>query len=174
MVTPVAYLFLVALMAMQRLLELVVSRHHELSLRAKGAIEHGRAHYPAMVALHVAFLIACPIEVWTMRRPFHLWLGVPMVVLLGLAQAVRYWSITTLGERWTVRVFELPGAALVERGPYRLMRHPNYLAVIVEIVALPMAHTAWLTAIVFSVLNAFMLTVRIRSEERALGRRAAA
>lgn len=174
MVTQLAYLFLVALVAIQRLLELVISRHHELLLRAKGAIEHGRVHYPAMVALHVAFLVACPLEVVTMRRPFHLWLAVPMIVLLLLAQGVRYWSITTLGERWTVRVFELPGAPLVTGGPYRFLHHPNYVAVVIEIVALPMVHTAWLTALVFTVLNALMLVIRIRSEEQALGRRAAA
>ena len=174
MVTQLAYLFLVALVAIQRLLELVISRHHELLLRAKGAIEHGRAHYPAMVALQVAFLVACALEVVTMRRPFHLWLAIPMIVMLLLAQGVRYWSITTLGERWTVRVFELPGAPLVTGGPYRFLHHPNYVAVVIEIVALPMVHTAWLTALVFTVLNALMLVIRIRSEEQALGRRATA
>ena len=108
-------------------------------------------HYRWMVLLHTAFLVCCPLEVWLLGRPFLPWLGIPMLLLLVvLATGLRYWVITTLDGRWTTRIVVLPGASPVTGGPYRFLRHPNYLAVITEIFALPLVHTAWITAIVFS------------------------
>ncbi len=127
-------------------------------------------HYPWMVLQHTAFLICCPLEVWLLGRPFVPVLGYPMLLLVVLATGLRYWVIRTLDGRWTTRIVVLPGASPVTGGPYRLLRHPNYLAVIAEILALPLVHTAWLTAIVFSVLNGVILRVRIRAEEEALSR----
>ena len=103
------------------------------------------------------------------NRPFLPWLGWPMLVLVLLSQALRYWCITTLGMQWNTRVIVVPGLTLVTRGPYRWLRHPNYLAVVVEGFALPLVHTAWITAAGFTVLNAVLLLgFRIPTEERAL------
>ena len=164
----VLYTFLVALAAAARLVELSIANRHRKSLLAQGAVEVGAGHYPWMVLLHTAWLVACPLEVWLLGRPFLPLLGaVSLVAFLG-AMALRYWVIATLGERWTTRVLVLPGAAPITGGPYRFTRHPNYLAVIVEILSLPLVHTAWGTAVVFSLANTLLLRVRIAAEERAL------
>lgn len=164
----VLYTLLVGLAAAARLVELRIASRHRRSLLARGAVEVGAGHYPWMVLLHAAWLVACPLEVWLLGRPFLPVLGmVALVAFLG-AMALRYWVIATLGERWTTRILVLPGAAPVMSGPYRLTRHPNYLAVIVEIAALPMVHSAWWTAAGFSLADALLLRVRIASEERAL------
>jgi methyltransferase len=123
-----------------------------------------------MVLLHTAFLIACPLEIWLLGRPFIPALAAFMLVLVILAAALRWWVIATLDGRWTTRIVCLPGVGPVTGGPYRFLRHPNYLAVIVEMFALPLVHTAWLTAVIFSALNAVILRVRIRAEEEALSR----
>lgn len=162
------YTLLVALVAVQRLAELRVSRRHERALRARGAVEAGAGHYPVMVALHALFLVACAAEVWLLERPFVPWLGWPALAVLLAAQGLRYWTLSTLGERWTTRVLVPPGEPPVTAGPFRFVRHPNYLAVALEIAALPLIHTAWLTALLFSLANAALLRVRIGVEERAL------
>jgi methyltransferase len=151
--------------------ELILSRRHEGALRARGAVEHGARHYPAMVAVHGLLLAAAPLEVLLLGRPFLPWLGWPMLALVGGTMALRYWVVATLGERWTTRVMVLRDVPLVSRGPYRLLPHPNYLAVAIEVVALPLVHTAWLTAVVFGVANSLVLAHRIRAEDAALGRR---
>jgi len=167
--TRVLYTLLVAAVALGRLIELRIAERHRRSLLARGGFEAGAGHYPWMVALHTAFLIACPLEVWLLDRPFVPALAAGMLVLLILAVALRWWVIATLGERWTTRILFLPGSSPVTRGPYRFLRHPNYLAVVAEIAALPLVHTAWITALAFSMLNAWLLRVRIRAEEAALG-----
>jgi methyltransferase len=158
----------IALVAGQRLVELVVSRRNERRLRARGAVEHGTAHWPYMVAMHAAFLVACVAEPWLLDRPLRPWLAAAAGGVVLLALALRGWTLVTLGGRWTARVLVLPGEPLVARGPYRWIRHPNYTAVVLEIAALPLLHAAWLTATVFTALNAAVLAVRIRVEERAL------
>jgi methyltransferase len=168
-----AYLGLVALVGCQRLAELRLSRGNAGKAFARGGIEYGRGHFPAMAVLHAAFLSCCLLEVVLLRRPFP---GTPGWIALGaflLAQGLRYWAIASLGDRWNVRVIVVPGEAPVVRGPYRFLHHPNYLAVAVEMIALPLVHGAFLTAIVFSILNAAVLRVRIRTEELALGLRRA-
>ncbi|MFD5632987.1 MULTISPECIES: isoprenylcysteine carboxyl methyltransferase family protein [unclassified Streptomyces] len=162
------YVLLVAAVAAERVGELVVARRNERWSRARGAIEAGRGHYPAMVALHTALLLGCPAEVWLGDRPFVPALGWSMLAVLLGAQALRWWCIATLGFRWNTRVIVVPGLPLVARGPYRLLRHPNYVAVVAEGAALPLVHTAWVTAVVFTLANAVVLTVRIRCENRAL------
>lgn len=162
---------LVVLVAAQRLAELAVSRRNEAELRARGAVEVGAGHYPFMVALHAAFLVSCPAEVWLLGRPFVPALaGVALAVLLA-ASALRAWTLATLGGRWTTRVLVLPGERPVTRGPYRFLRHPNYLVVALEVAALPLVHTAWATAVAFSAAHGLLLRVRIRAEERAWGDR---
>ncbi|AOS63499.1 isoprenylcysteine carboxyl methyltransferase family protein [Actinoalloteichus hymeniacidonis] len=162
------YLLLVAAVGLERLAELVVARRNQQRSLARGAREYGQGHYPVMVVLHTSLLVACVAEVVLADRPFIPALGVPMLVLVLLAQALRWWCIRTLGDAWNTRVLVVPGAELVAGGPYRFLRHPNYVAVVVEIVALPLVHSAWLTAVVFSVANAALLTVRIRCENAAL------
>jgi methyltransferase len=167
--TRVLYTGLVGLVAALRLVELAISRRNIARLRNRGAVEFGREHYPWMVAVHTLFLIACPIEVWLFQRPWNSGIASAMLVLLGAAAALRYWVMASLGDRWNTRIVFVPGEAPVTAGPYRWLRHPNYLAVIVEFVALPLVHAAWLTVAVFSVANALVLYRRIRVEEAAMG-----
>lgn len=159
---------LVAAVGAERLAELVVSSRNVRAAKARGAVERGLGHYPAMVVLHTGLLVGAVVEVVVADRPFLGWLGWPMLVLVLAAQALRWWCIRTLGPQWSTRVVVLPGAPLVTSGPYRWMRHPNYLAVVVEGVALPLVHTAWLTAAAFTVANALLLRTRVRCEEAAL------
>ena len=158
-----------ALTGVERLAELVVSARNARWSFARGGVETGRGHFPAMVALHTALLVACVVEVVVADRPFLPWLGWPALVLVVASQALRWWCIGTLGPRWNTRVIVVPDLPLVARGPYRWLRHPNYVAVVVEGIALPLVHTAWVTALVFTVLNAvLLLRFRIPAEERAL------
>ncbi|MER7681657.1 isoprenylcysteine carboxyl methyltransferase family protein [Streptomyces sp. NPDC096934] len=164
------YGLLVASIAAERLAELVVARRNERWSRARGAIVTGQRHYPAMVALHIGLLAGCVAEVRLADRPFLPALGWPMLGVLVAAQGLRWWCVRTLGPRWNTRVIVVPGLPPVSSGPYRLrrLRHPNYVAVVAEGVALPLVHTAWVTAVAFTVLDAAVLTVRIRCENRAL------
>lgn len=162
------YLALIGAVALERLLELRISRRNATAAFARGGIERGQRHFVWMTALHSAFLLACPAEVLLAGRSFTPSSGVAFLALVFLAQALRYWAINALGTRWNVRVIVVPGETALRRGPYRLLRHPNYLAVVLEGVALPMVHGAWVTALAFSALNAMVLIVRVRCEERAL------
>ena len=168
--TRVLYTVLVALVALGRLAELRVAARNRRRLLAQGGVEVAPEHYPWMVGLHTAFLVSCPVEVWLLDRPFVPLLAGSMLFLLIVAAAVRWWVISTLDGRWTTRIVVLPGVPPVTGGPYRFLRHPNYLAVILEILSLPLIHTAWLTALVFSLSNAWLLRVRIRAEEAGLSR----
>ncbi len=163
------YVALVAVVAAERLVELVITRRHRRALLERGGIEVGQEHYPWMVLLHTSLLAAGPLEVFLLERPLIAPLAAAMTLLLVLTMALRYWVIATLGDRWTTQVVVVPGEALVTGGPYRYLRHPNYLAVVLEVVALPLIHNAWLTAAVFSIANIFVLRTRIRVEEEALG-----
>lgn len=155
----------------ERLAELLLSRRNARRALARGAVELGRPHFVAMAILHAAFLPACLLEVVLLSRAFPGALGYAALAVALLAQGMRYWAIATLGERWNVRIIVLPDAPPVTSGPYRFIRHPNYVAVVAEMLAVPLIHGAWLTAAVFSALNAIVLTVRIRAEEAALGTR---
>jgi methyltransferase len=164
----VVFTAVVAVVAGLRLAELRVSRRNTRRLLARGATEAGQSHYPLMVALHAVFLISCVAEVWLLRRPWIEAVGLAAAAVLAAALALRFWTLSTLGERWTTRVLVVPGERLVAGGPYRWLRHPNYSAVVLEIAAIPMLHAAWLTAVVFSIANLALLRVRIAVEDRAL------
>jgi methyltransferase len=164
----IAYTVFVALVAMQRLWELQISKRHLRTLRAEGAFEVGAGHYPWMVALHTSFLISCVAEVWFMDRPWRPAVAAVSMMVLAAAAGLRWWTLSTLGGRWTTRVMVVPGEELVTGGPFRYLRHPNYLAVIMEIAAIPMVHCAWLTAVVFSAADLLLLRVRTQVEESAL------
>ncbi|HLT84960.1 MAG TPA: isoprenylcysteine carboxyl methyltransferase family protein, partial [Phototrophicaceae bacterium] len=168
MTSLVLFTVLVGLVALERLAELVVAQRNARWAFARGGRETGRGHYPVMVVLHAGLLVGCLVEVWAADRPFVPALGWGMLALALGSQALRWWCIATLGPRWNTRVIVVPGLPLVARGPYRWLRHPNYVAVVVEGFALPLVHTAWVTALVFTVANAALLTVRIRTENRAL------
>ena len=163
------FLGLVGLVALERFFELARSRRNAARALARGAVEVGKRHFPAMVALHTLFLIACAVEVVFLRRPFPGLLGYGALALALLAQGLRYWAVLALGERWNTRIIVFPGAPPVTGGPYRFVRHPNYLAVIAEVLFLPLVHGAILTAAIFSAANALLLAVRVRAEEAALG-----
>ncbi|CAL9338672.1 isoprenylcysteine carboxyl methyltransferase family protein [Streptomyces werraensis] len=164
------YTLLVLAVAVERLAELVVARRNAVWTRARDGVEHGRGHYPVMVVLHTGLLAGCLLEPLLADRPFLPALGWPALTLTLLAQALRWWCITTLGPYWNTRVIVVPGARLVGAGPYRFLRHPNYVAVVVEGAALPLVHSAWITATVFTLADAVLLTVRIRCENAALTR----
>jgi methyltransferase len=160
------YVVLVLLVALERVAELVVSLRNAKWSFAQGGVESGRGHYPFMVVLHTGLLAGCLAE--AAHRPFVPWLGWTMFVVVLLSQGLRWWCISVLGRQWNTRVIVVPGLRLVAGGPYRWIRHPNYVAVVAEGIALPLVHTAWVTALVFTVLNIPLLAVRIRAEEAAL------
>ena len=151
------------LVALQRLAELGYARRNARRLLAAGGVEHGAGHYPLFVALHGAWLAALFVLV-----PAEAPADWGLLGLYGLLQLGRLWVIASLGGRWTTRVIVVPGAPLVTRGPYRFLRHPNYLAVTLEIPVLPLAFGAWQIALVFGLANLALLAHRIRVEERAL------
>jgi methyltransferase len=163
-----AYVLLIAAVAVERFAELVVAQRNRAWSRARGGVEFGARHYPAMVILHTGLLAGCVVE--ALHRPFIPALGWPMLAIVLCAQGLRWWCIATLGPQWNTRVIVVPGAPRVTGGPYRFLSHPNYVAVVLEGLALPMVHTAWITAIVFTVLNAALLRTRINVENAALAR----
>lgn len=147
---------------LQRILELVIARSNTMRLKARGGVEHAAGHYPLMVILHSSWLVG----LWWFApgqsvQPF--WL-----ILFFVMQAARIWVLATLGRRWTTRIITVPGETLVSKGPYRFISHPNYVIVVAEILALPMAFGLYVFAVVFSLLNALVLVVRIRAENAAL------
>jgi len=164
----VAFTVVVALVGLERLAELVVSNRNAAWSLERGGRETGQGHYPFMVVLHSGLLVGMLVEAWVRRPDVPAALAWSMLAIAIASQALRWWCITTLGPRWNTRVIVVPGLAPVTGGPYRFFRHPNYVAVVVEGVALPLVHGAWITAVVFSILNAALLTVRIRVEDEAL------
>lgn len=168
-ISTTAYLFLLAALTAERIGEMLRSARNRRFALERGGMEAGAGHYPVMVAFHALFIISCAAEVLIFKRPFPGAVGWLAVAGALIAQGLRGWAIATLGKRWTTRIVVMPREPVVTAGPYRFLRHPNYLAVAIEIACVPMIHGCWLTAIVFSVGNAALLRVRIRAEERALG-----
>ena len=158
--SPTALAF-IAFLLLQRGGELILARRNTRRLLARGAVEYGAAHYPLIVAMHAAWLAAIALLGWT--QPVSPgWLAV-----FALLQIARIWVLASLGPRWTTRIIVLD-EPLVRRGPYRWLSHPNYAVVVAEIVAAPMVLGLWPVAVVFTLLNAAVLTIRIRAETRAL------
>lgn len=162
------YTALVLAVAGERIAELVVARRNARWSLERGGTETGRGHYPSMVALHTGLLAGALGETALAGREFVPAFGWTMVGVVVAAQGLRWWCIRTLGQRWNTRVIVVPGLPLVSGGPYRLLRHPNYVAVVAEGLALPLVHGAWVTAVVFTGLNAVLMVVRIRCENTAL------
>lgn len=153
---------IMALVTLQRLGELVIARRNTARLLARGAVEHGAGHYPAMIALHASWLAALWLSV--SGQPVNL----VLLALFGVLQLLRVWVLSVLGPRWTTRIIVLPDAPLVARGPFRWISHPNYSVVIAEIAVLPLAFGLVWIALVWTLLNAAMLYVRVGAEARAL------
>jgi len=168
MTSLLGFTVLVVLVGVERIAELVVSVRNARWSFARGGVEHGGGHFPPMVALHTGLLVGALVEAWVRRPAVPPALAWSMLALVVGSQALRWWCIATLGRQWNTRVIVVPGLTAVDHGPYRLLRHPNYVAVVVEGIALPLVHAAWITAVVFTVLNAALLRVRIRVEDEAL------
>jgi methyltransferase len=155
-----------AVVVLLRVAELLHARRNTRRLLAEGAVEIGRSHYPLIVGLHLAWFAAMLVVIPADTPPRWPWL-----VLFGFLQVARLWVLATLGRYWTTRIIHLPSAPLVRRGPYRFLRHPNYLIVELEMLILPLAFDAWLLAVIFGIANAAILAWRIRIEETALASR---
>ena len=165
-----AYLIVLSLLAVERGIELALSRRNARIAFSRGAREYGTAHFRFMAVFHSAFLVSCAAEVILLHRPFPGPIGVVALLAAIGSQGLRYWAILTLGKRWNVRIIAIPGEDAITAGPYRFIRHPNYVAVAMEMACVPLVHGCWLTALVFSIGNAVLLRTRIRCEEEALGK----
>lgn len=155
----------------ERVSELFISKRNAAWAFARGGVETGRGHFPAMVALHTGLLVGALAEVWLLGRPFIDLIGWPAFAVAMLCQVGRVWIIRSLGHQWNTRIIVVPGMPLSRRGPYRWawLPHPNYLLVVVEGLAIPLVHSAWITAVSFAVLNTVLLAgFRIPAEDRAL------
>ncbi len=167
--TKVAFLVFVLLLAVQRIFELRLSKRNEAAMLARGGREHAPGHFRFMKVVHTLWFVAMIVEV--LLSPYAWFVSLiagPAFVFFLLGQYLRYAAIRTLGARWSVKILTVPGEQSVARGIYQYIRHPNYLGVILEIVAVPLLHGAWITALVFSILNGIVLWIRIRAEEQAL------
>ena len=161
------FLLFIFIVILQRLTELVIAKRNEQKIRLKGGYEVGASHYPYMIALHVSFFLCLITEVFLFSRnisPLFFWL----FILFSLTQLLRIWCLITLGPFWNTKIIVLPGANIVRKGPYQFIKHPNYLVVTIEILLLPLMFQAYFTAIIFSILNFIMLSIRIPVEEKAL------
>ena len=168
MTSLAAFTIVVVLVALERLAEMVVSRRNAAWSLERGGVESGQRHFPAMVALHTTFLVGMLVEAWWRRPDVPGALAWSMLAAVVLCQSVRWWCIKVLGRHWNTRVIVVPGKPPVRRGPYRWLSHPNYLVVVIEGVALPLVHAAWISAVIFTLLNSALLTIRIRVEAEAL------
>lgn len=168
MSSQLLFAVIIALTAIERLVELYFSKRNAKWSFRYGGHEVGQTHYIYMVVLHTGFLLACVAEVHFFAREFTPAFGYALIVAAFMLQGLRWWCITTLGFRWNTRVIIVPGLPRVTGGPYRWFSHPNYIAVVLEGIVLPMIHNAYITAIAFTVLNAILLKVRIRIENQAL------
>jgi len=166
--TAAAYLIVVAAVALLRFAELAISTRHRRALAAAGATAVREPHFKWMAALHTAILAGAAIEVVALHRPFVPALAVPALILLIAATWTRWWVIQTLGEHWNVGVMDSTRQGVVDTGPYRWVRHPNYTAVFVELLALPLVHSAWITAVAGTLAHVFVLRARVAVEDRVL------
>ena len=157
---------LVALIVVQRLIELMIARVNTKRLLANGGVEHGANHYPLIVTLHAAWLVSLVVFV-----PAEATINPMLLVIFIALQLSRVWVLTSLGRYWTTRVITVPGQPLVKRGPFRLVRHPNYLIVAAELIVVPLIAGVWELSVVFGIANALVLAWRIRVEEQAIAPR---
>lgn len=168
MTSQIFYSIVIALTALERLYEVKVSNRNAKWSFEQGGIEIGKEHFPFMVVLHTGFLIGCVAESWLILREVSaLWLGIFLLLTIG-CQIFRWWCINSLKEQWNTRVILVPGLKRITAGPYQYFSHPNYMIVAIEGVVLSLFHKAYYSAIIFTLLNAGLMWVRIRTEEKAL------
>ena len=161
------FIYVVGFVIFQRIIELLIARNNEKWIRSQGGYEVGAKHYPYMVAIHIGFFISLIIEFVTFKEGVsRFWL--PLFVLFISLQLMRVWVISSLGRYWNTKILVLPGANVVKKGPFHFIRHPNYVVVTCEIIVIPLMFGAYFTAVVFSILNIIILSVRIPKEEAAL------
>jgi methyltransferase len=156
------FILFICFVIFQRLLELVVAKRNEAWARSQGAEEFGKAHYPFIVVLHTLFIISMIAEYFYLGGEF----SIVMMVIFLLLVSLKIWTIGSLGKYWNTKILRIPNSIFIKKGPYKLFKHPNYFIVICEIIVIPLVFHLYATAIVFTLLNAVMLTVRIREEER--------
>jgi len=166
----VVFTIIVALVAAERIFELVLSERNARRTLGRGGIEHSEPIHWLVVVLHTLWIVAAPFEVWLFDRPWIPLLAGVCIVLLVAGMILRYWAVTTLGDRWNTRIITVPGEKRVTAGPFRFFRHPNYVAVYVELFALPLLHGAWLTAAILGTVNSVVILIKARAEDKALGR----
>lgn len=166
--TKIAFLVLLACVGLERLVELQVSRRHQRDMASRGARKHGDPRYRWMIALHSSVLLGAALEVTLLNRPFIARLAFPAMLLFVMATLLRWWVIRTLGVHWNTEVVDSASLGVVSDGPFRWIRHPNYLGVFVELIALPLIHTAWITAGFAAAGNVLVLRNRLHLEERLL------
>jgi methyltransferase len=164
----IAYLALLLLVALLRLVELRISKRHQVNMVARGAAKVDEPKFRWMVVLHTVVLLGAALEVVFLHRPFLPILASVMFLVFLAANAMRWWVIRTLGEHWNVQVMDSTRLGVVTTGPFRFVRHPNYAAVFAEMLALPLIHTAWITAIAGSLAHIAVLAQRLSTEERVL------
>ena len=157
------FILFICFVVLQRLLELVVAKRNEKWARSQGAIEYGQGHYPCIVLLHTLFIIALIVEYLFKSGSFSLSFMIAFLLLI----MIKAWVISSLGGYWNTKILRIPNSVLVKKGLYKLFKHPNYFIVICEIIVIPMVFNLYVTAIIFTLLNALMLNVRIRAEEKA-------
>jgi methyltransferase len=162
------YTLLLAAVGLGRLVEMGISRRRQRAMAARGAAKVAEPGFGWMVLLHGGVLVGAALEVWLLERPFIPALGIPMIALFTLANLLRWWVIRTMAEHWNVQVMDSLALGVVASGPFRWIRHPNYLAVFVELLALPLIHTAWLTALLGGLAHVWVLRQRIALEEVVL------
>ncbi len=162
------YLALLAAVGLLRLVELRISRRHQECMLASGAVRVPEPHFKWMVAVHTGVLVGAAAEVVLLKRPFLPLLGGLMLALFVASNLVRLWVVRTLGDLWNVQVMDSTQLGVVTTGPFRFVRHPNYTGVILEMISLPLIHTAWVTAVVTSLAHSFALSMRVRAEESVL------
>lgn len=162
------YWWVLSFTILERLVELVVSKRNARWSFNQGGKEYGGEHYRWMVLLHASYLVCCVVEPIFLQRTIGFEWSIFFTVIVILTQALRWWVITTLGKQWNTRVIIVPGLDRVQNGPFRFLNHPNYVAVIIELAALPLIQGAWFTSLVFSILNLWLLKVRIIVENQAL------
>jgi methyltransferase len=166
----VVFTIIVALEAGERIFELVLSARNARRTLGRGGVEHAEPIHWLVVVFHTAWIVAAPLEVWLLDRPLVPGLAAILGVLLIAAMILRYWAVTTLGDRWNTRVITVPGETPVTTGPFKYFRHPNSVAAYVELFALPLLHGAWLTAAVLGTANFILIKIKSRAEDKALGR----
>ncbi|ATO28566.1 hypothetical protein RA13_11425 [Bacillus atrophaeus] len=157
----------ILILAVQRIAEIIVAKQNEQKVKKQGAIEYGEGHYPYIVLMHVLFFVSLICEVLLLHKESSSW-WIGILTAIILVQGVRYWALLSLGAHWNTKILVVPDAELIKKGPYKWLKHPNYAVVMVEIILLPLLYGAYWTLILFTILNAFMLSVRIRVEDKAL------